>query len=126
MSGEAFPVLLYIALPTNPHWLGEDDLSTIAQQIVESRGFSGHNVEYLLRLAMFMREELPGIYDAHIFELEKHVREQLMKRKICLNSVMGSMPERVRRDSHEQERRQPLTFEFSSRVPDKKLRCLNI
>lgn len=126
MSGEAFPVLLYIATPTNQYWLGEDKLETIAEQIVECRGKSGHNVEYLLRLAIFIREELPGIYDDHIFELEKLVREQLIKRKICLLSVMGSMPEPIRRDSHQEQRRQPLTFEFSSRVPDKKLRCLNI
>jgi cation transport protein ChaC len=128
MSGEAFPVLLYIATSSehNRYWLGEDKLEMIAQQIVESRGMAGHNVEYLVRLAMFMREELPGIYDEHIFELDRLVREELIKRKISLYSVMGSTPGRIRRDSHEEQRRQPLTFEFSSRVPDKKLRCLNI
>lgn len=60
ISGEPIPVLLYIATKQNKYWLGEDRLEKIAEEIVESRGSSGHNVEYLIRLAMFIREELPG------------------------------------------------------------------
>lgn len=127
LSGEAFPALLYIATERNSLWLGETPLPTIAQQIVDSEGPSGHNVEYLLRLANFMRDDLNGanVEDEHLFELEQLVKEMLAERKICANSLMGRQPERIRRDSHEEIRRQQ-TFEFTSRVPDKKLRCLNI
>jgi glutathione-specific gamma-glutamylcyclotransferase len=38
LSGEAFPVLLYIATPSNEFWMGEDDLEMIAQQIVAASG----------------------------------------------------------------------------------------
>lgn len=87
---------------------------------------SGHNVEYLLRLAIFMREEIPGVQDEHLFELEKLVREQLIKRKMCIYSVMGShQPQEIRRDSHESLRR-PINFEFTTKVQEKRLRCLNI
>lgn len=127
LCGEAFPTLLYIATKENSLWLGDTPLPQIAQEIADSHGPSGHNVEYLLRLANFMRDELRGVVvnDEHLFELETLVRDILSKRNVCPNSLMGRQPERIRRDSHEEIRR-PITFEFSSRVPDKKLRCLNI
>lgn len=127
LCGEAIPTLLYIATETNSLWLGDGPLEHIAREICESRGPSGHNVEYLLRLANFMRDELNGITvaDDHLFQLEALVRRELDRREICVHSLMGRQPERIRRDSHEEIRR-PTTFEFTSRVPDKKLRCLNI
>lgn len=124
-SGEAVEVLVYVATPENIHWLGEDPVEEIAKQIVTCRGPSGHNAEYLLRLALFMHEEIPGVRDDHLFELERLVLEELYRREIPLSSVMGRNPDRIRRDSHEDIRRPP-SFEFTSRVPDTKLRCLNI
>lgn len=127
LSGEAFPALLYIATDENSLWMGDTPLQRIAEEIVDSEGPSGHNVEYLLRLAQFMREELKeaNVEDDHLFELENQVRSILSERKVCVNSLMGGQPARIRRDSHEEVRR-PVTFAFTSRVPDKKLRCLNI
>lgn len=127
LSGEAFPALLYIATEENSLWMGESPLTTIAKEIVESKGPSGHNVEYLIRLANFMREELRdvNVEDDHLFQLEQLVKNLLAERKVCVNSLMGRQPERIRRDSHEEIHR-PVTFEFTSRIPDKKLRCLNI
>jgi cation transport protein ChaC len=125
ISGEAFPVVLYIATPSNNYWLGDDNPDKIAKQIVDASGNSGHNIEYLLRLAIFMREEIPHAEDEHLFILEKLVREEVIKRRICINSVMGLQPERIQRDHHETLYRN-VTFAYSSRVPEKKLRCLNI
>lgn len=45
----SFPVIIYIATNKNEHWLGDAPLQSIAQQILECQGPSGHNVEYLLR-----------------------------------------------------------------------------
>lgn len=125
ICGEAFPTLLYIATDRNCHWLGETSLPNIAKQIASSQGPSGHNVEYLFRLAKFMREEINGATDEHLFELERQVKEILNEEKISLMSVMGNDPLRIRRDSHEEIRR-PTSFEYTSRVPDVKLRCLHI
>lgn len=105
--------------------MGDDKLENIAEQIANSEGPSGHNVEYLLRLAMFMREELTGIHDEHLFKLEMLVKDNLVRRKINISSLMGIQPDTIRRDSHETLRRQ-ITFEYTSRIQDKKLRCLNI
>lgn len=126
VNGEAFVVTVYIATDKNEHWLGDEQcVHHIANQIVESRGPSGHNVEYLLRLAKFMRDEIPGADDEHLFTLEQLVFEKLKVKNIPLEDVMGENPQRIRRDSHEL-RRQPMTFEFASRVPETKLRCLNL
>ncbi|XP_055380942.1 putative glutathione-specific gamma-glutamylcyclotransferase 2 [Condylostylus longicornis] len=123
--GEAFPVLVYIATDQNSLWVGDLPIQSIAEQISESSGASGHNVEYVIRLADFMREEIPNETDDHLFDLEHRIIQILIKRNTPIHSLMGIPPERIRRDSHANIER-PTTFEFASRVPDKKLRCLNV
>lgn len=125
ITGEAFPVQLYIATPKNSFWMGGSDEKEIAEQIVNASGRSGHNIEYLLRLAQFMKDELPNAEDTHLFTLEKLVRDEIMRRKICIYSVMGQQPAEIPRDFHEAQRKQ-VTFAHTSRIVEKKLRCLNI
>ncbi|XP_055551277.1 glutathione-specific gamma-glutamylcyclotransferase 1 [Wyeomyia smithii] len=124
-SGEAFLTLVYIATPKNELWIGEEPLVETARQIAQCRGPSGHNVEYLIRLAIFMREELPGAADEHLFELEDLVRRFVAEANVAIGTLLGSTPRRIRRDSHEEVRRH-VSFEYTSRVPEKKLRCLHI
>lgn len=125
ISGQAFPALVYIATPKNDLWIGEEPLVETARQIAECQGPSGHNVEYLIRLAVFMREELPGACDEHLFELEGLVRRFVAEANVAIGSLLGNAPRRIRRDSHEEIRRHA-SFEFTARVPEKKLRCLHI
>jgi len=68
-----FPVLLFMATPTNDQWLGAAPLEDIAEQVVHSSGKTGHNVEYVLKLAAWSRSVLPDIIDDHLFELEKRI-----------------------------------------------------
>lgn len=70
--GEMVTGLVYVATSVNPNYLGPADTAAIAAQVKTSRGPSGHNVEYVLRLAEAVREI--GGEDAHLFELEAHVR----------------------------------------------------
>lgn len=135
-SMKPFPTLLYIAVPGNQHWLGDAPLPEIASQIVSSRGPSGHNVEYLLRLASFMREHIPECDDNHLFALETLVRNRIKEFNLCIKQLMGEeqspqrSPERDAQAEGGAVAAEPLirvdTFEFTSRVPPKKLRCLNI
>lgn len=67
-EGEA-PGVVYIAPTDNHAFLGEAPLTDIAAQIERSKGPSGFNAEYLLRLAQSLREL--GADDPHVFELEK-------------------------------------------------------
>ena len=41
--------------------------------MVSSRGPSGHNVEYLLKLAEWMHAALPDVWDDHLFTIEQQV-----------------------------------------------------
>lgn len=120
-STDTKTALLYIAVPENKHWLGSAPLPDIAKQILECHGSSGSNVEYLLRLADFMRMEVPEALDEHLFSLERLVWKFAADMKICLRSLMGD----EKRDDVKPEVKAP-SFQFASRIPDKKLRCVNM
>ena len=62
--------LVYIATSDNPIYLGPAPDSEIAAQIVLCRGSTGLNMEYLLRLAQFMRRCCPEVDDEHLFSIE--------------------------------------------------------
>src|SRR5690606_27605596 len=65
--------LTYVAGPDNPNWLGPAPLPAIARQIARSRGPSGTNREYLLRLAEALREL--AVDAPHVFALEREIEE---------------------------------------------------
>lgn len=62
--------LLYIATTDNPLYLGPASPEEIGTRIAISRGKTGHNLEYLLRLAEFMRKSCPHVEDHHLFSVE--------------------------------------------------------
>lgn len=62
--------LVYIATCDNPIYLGPASSEEIAAQIATCRGKTGHNIEYLLRLAEFMRLYCPEVEDDHLFSIE--------------------------------------------------------
>uniref|UniRef100_A0A8C2TS31 Gamma-glutamylcyclotransferase n=1 Tax=Coturnix japonica TaxID=93934 RepID=A0A8C2TS31_COTJA len=70
-AGEPIQALVYIATPQNPSYLGPASEEDIAAQIIVSSGCAGHNVEYLLRLADFMRYFCPQVEDKHLFSIEE-------------------------------------------------------
>ena len=74
---------VYVADEANPAFLGPASLSEIAAHITRSRGPSGANCDYLLRLAEALRDL--AIEDEHVFELESLVRAQ----------KTGTLPSRV-------------------------------
>lgn len=66
LSG-ALPALVYVAGPDNENYAGEATLAEIASVVSRSSGPSGHNIEYVLRLAEALAEL--GAEDEHVFEL---------------------------------------------------------
>ncbi|CAL1575049.1 unnamed protein product [Knipowitschia caucasica] len=64
--------LVYIATSENPMYLGPAPDMDIAAQIASCRGSTGLNMEYLVRLAEFMRLYCPDVQDQHLFTIEKH------------------------------------------------------
>ena len=69
-SSEPFSVVLFTATPENDLWLGEAPLGDIARQGVGCVGRTGHNVEYVLKLAEWARETFPDVEDKHLYGLE--------------------------------------------------------
>ncbi len=68
-DGPVVEGLVYLAGPGNSEFLGPAEPGEIAQQIRRSRGPSGPNAEYLLRLAGALR--LLDARDEHVAELEQ-------------------------------------------------------
>lgn len=62
--------LVYIATSDNALYLGPASPEEIGAQIAVCRGKTGHNLEYLLRLAEFMRASCPHVEDHHLFSIE--------------------------------------------------------
>lgn len=128
---ESFPVLLYIARDNNRLYIGPTSLPQLATDIATSTGICGHNVEYLMRLAHFMRENVPGYWDDHLYTLELLVKEKLKESNIPLKSLMGDWEEfsndhTSRQDMVSTEASTSSRTDFSSLIPSRKLRCLNI
>ncbi|XP_068436633.1 glutathione-specific gamma-glutamylcyclotransferase 1-like [Clinocottus analis] len=69
----ALLAVVYIATSDNPIFLGPASVKEIAAQIATCRGNSGHNIEYLVRLAEFMRLYCPEVEDEHLFSIEAAV-----------------------------------------------------
>ncbi len=63
--------LVYIATPDNKAFLGETSEYEIARQICAAQGRSGTNREYLIELAIALREM--GLEDQHVFDIEMHI-----------------------------------------------------
>ena len=71
---EAAPVrgFVYFANRRNPNWLGPATLVDIARQVRRSRGPSGANTEYVLRLDRALRDM--EVDDEHVFALADLVK----------------------------------------------------
>ena len=63
--------LIYIASPDNEAYLGEASELEIARQICAAEGASGANSDYLLELAVALRDL--GLQDQHVFDIEAHI-----------------------------------------------------
>lgn len=82
-------VLLFIATKRNKLFLGKSSIDTMAMQIVAAKGFAGPNIEYITKLADYIKEHIPEDDDEHLFALDKRVRE-LSAEKYCLHRYIGS------------------------------------
>jgi len=70
-DGSTASGLTYLASPDNEAYLGEASEHEIAQHICRCAGPSGSNCDYLLDLAVALREL--GLHDDHVFEIEAHI-----------------------------------------------------
>ena len=71
VDGSQATGLVYIATEDNEAYLGEASELEIARQICAAQGASGANSDYLLELAVALREL--ELEDQHVFEIETHI-----------------------------------------------------
>jgi len=67
--------IVYIANQQNAAFLGEAPLEVMADQICQSKGPSGSNIEYLTKLTTALKDL--RIEDDHVFQLDALVRNKL-------------------------------------------------
>lgn len=62
--------ILYIGTPDNPQFVGAPtSTKALAQHIINSRGPSGENKEYLYNLHVALEQLAPEAHDLHVSEL---------------------------------------------------------
>lgn len=70
---------VYIGTPDNEAFVGPQDPLLLAKHILNSRGPSGENRDYLFNLAKALKEVAPESYDQHIEGLVSHALALLEK-----------------------------------------------
>ena len=102
-------------------------------QVTDCRGTAGHNIEYVLRLAEFFRNNLPEVIDDHLFTLESLVRQKMSEKNLSVTGEVltsrsketpPSPQAQLQEEDPAQIRRN--SFQFQARVPPKKLLCLKV
>lgn len=84
-DGSALPIpsqikcLVYIGLPDNPQFLGPQDPQALAEHIVQSRGPSGENIDYLFQLERALEDLDEESGDEHVRDLAERCRRIIAK-----------------------------------------------
>jgi len=74
-SGETILGLTYYATKDNEHYLGEASAIQIAEQVINSLGPSGNNIEYVLNLEHALSQI--NATDEHVTDIAKEIRALL-------------------------------------------------
>jgi len=74
-DGSTFEALTYIASAANSNYLGEDDATSMIEQMGNAIGPSGANVDYLLSLQDCLTEM--GVHEPHVEALVEGVKNYL-------------------------------------------------
>ena len=101
-------------------------------------------MEYVIRLADWMRETLPEVSDDHLYTIEFHIRRLIKEQNLCMKSMMRDekcrthQPEAASEDVETEQKDSESdsatsdgestanTSDFSSKVLKKKLRCVKV
>jgi hypothetical protein len=121
-------VLVFVATSKSSFWLGPADPHVIAEQVVTSSGPSGHNVEYVLRLAEWVHSTLPSVHDDHLFSIEVHVKLKVKERNLCLKTLMGEKEKVVESLRVNQSSNRPTAVRrgFRNTCETKCLKCIKL
>ena len=86
-------VLMFTATESNELFLGPaDSMDELAAQIISCRGPCGHNIQYVLQLANFMRESIPEENDPHLFGLVARIEAQCAEQGVDVDELVNEVP----------------------------------
>lgn len=88
LNGNPCHVIVFIATPHNEYFLGKSDIDTMAMQIIRAKGHAGPNIDYITKMADYIRKNIPEDKCTHLFSLDRRVRE-LRDQSICLSISIG-------------------------------------
>jgi len=86
-SDSTIHALVFTVTHDNDLYLGPSDITTLAREIAGASGFAGTNVEYVTKMADFIREFIPEEEDSHLFELDRQVKFEVSKRQASIASL---------------------------------------
>lgn len=110
-GGRTVTATVYVATPSNGHWLGYAPAEEMAAHVATCCGPAGHNAEYVILLARWERAHAPAHrVDGQLARLESLVIGRLRAAGVRPDDVLTTNSRPT----------------FSSMVPMKQLRCLNI
>lgn len=69
-------IILYVADQDNESFAGESHIDELVDQIFNATGKSGRNRDYVYNLADSMRVLFPNVFDDHLFEIEKKLKQR--------------------------------------------------
>lgn len=82
-------VLMFTATEANELFLGPaESMDALAAQIISCRGPCGHNIQYVTRLANYMREHVPEEKDPHLYGLVARIEKQLHERGLDMDALI--------------------------------------
>ncbi|TKR69494.1 hypothetical protein L596_021646 [Steinernema carpocapsae] len=81
-GSEPFPLKVYISISEDNPFNAPSEDDEIVDTIISSRGHSGTNLEYALRLADCVRRMAPHVEDDHLFGIERRLLKLCEERKI--------------------------------------------
>merc|ERR1712013_742290 len=96
------PVMVYVATGNSSTWLGPASPAVIAEQVVGSQGQAGTNVEYVVRLARWHNNILPGVVDTHLHRVEEAVMKAIEKRGLRVEDFLARTPVKGVEGRHEE------------------------
>ena len=90
----AIPVRVHIATPDNKLYTGPTSTDEQARQISKSAGAMGHNVEYVVRIAEFVRgfSSPKRVHDDDLLDIENKIKCLLRNDNISVSYLINSVP----------------------------------
>lgn len=85
---EPLTTLFFRATPQSTDYLGPGPEVQLAAHVIDCEGPSGHNIEYVILLSMYIQKHIPQGHDTHLSMLDMYITDLLVNRGQKLNQFV--------------------------------------